>query len=333
MRILMVNATYGGVSGSGRAVKLLSNELVRRGLEVGLLTNETSGYLEVPKLKSISFTLLAKLREKKNYEVIHVHNPKFSLAIERQSNNVLTIHGDFLTEMQYLYGKITSHIVEKWYARELSKFRCVTCVSPYWSKLRGWKYVPNGLDLEEIAKIPPLSEQFVLFVGRKSKVKGYDLFEKAMKRTRLKYRVLGAREPVPWKQVISFMKSAHCLVLPTFQEGMPYVILEAFASGCPVIATDLPALRSFGEGAILFLEKLDVASVKAAIEELMEDQSLLDRLRIKGLEKAKEYDIRKVAGEYISIYEEVRRSHGELSDWHEAGTLNRVQTRTRGGFD
>jgi len=304
MRILMVNASYGGVSGSGRAVKLLSEELLARGLKIDLFTDKTVGRLNIPKLKSISFTVLAKLREKRNYDIMHVHSPKFSEAVERHSNNVLTIHGDFLTEFQLSYGSLMSNLFDRWFSRQRRKFKAITCVSPYWSRLRGWVYIPNGLDLEKIKEIPPSDEHFVLFVGRKDRIKGYELFEEAAKETSYPYKMLGVHERAPWRQVISYMKSAHCLVLPTLQEGMPYSILEAFASGCPVIATDIPPLRSFGEGAILFLKKRDAKSIKKAITELVEDKTLQQSLRRKGLQKAKEYDIRKVTDQYISVYEE-----------------------------
>jgi len=306
MKILMVNSTYGGVSGSGRAVKLLSKELLKRGLKIDLLTERTLGSLRVPKLRSLSFALLARLKEKENYDVIHVHNPKLSMAVGGRSNNVLTVHGDFLAELQRLYGQKMATILNGWFSWERRKFRTITCVSPYWSQLRGWMYVPNGLDLGTIAAIAPSRERSILFVGRKDRIKGYDIFEQGVKKTKYQYRMFGVNETVSWEEVIARMKSAYCLVLPSEHEGMPYVILEAFACGCPVVATDLPTLRSFGEGAIRFLEKRDARSVEEAIEEVTGDQGLWQTLRSEGLEKAKQYDIRKVADQYMSIYKQTR---------------------------
>jgi len=300
----MINATYGGVSGSGRAVRLLSEELLRRGLEIELFTEKTVGCLKVPRLKSLSFTALARLKEKKEYDVIHVHSPKFSESVSARRRNVLTIHGDFLTEFQWLYGRAMAKFFDRWFRRQQSKFRVITCVSPYWSKLRGWRYIPNGLDLERINKIRPSHERFVLFVGRKSRIKGHGLFRDAVKRTGYPYKMLGVDEIVPWEKVISYMKSAYCLVLPSKQEGMPYVILEAFACGCPVAATDLPPLRSFGDGAIDFMERPSVECIEKAIKELVEGQALRQRLRNSGLERAKEYDIKNVAEQYLSVYRE-----------------------------
>ena len=312
MKILMVNGSYGGISGSGRAVKLLSEELLRRGFSISLFTNQTVGYLNIPKLKSISFATLAKLRGKTKCDVVHVHNPKFSIVAEKAFPNVLTIHGDYIVELSLLYSGLISNLFDRWFRTQMKKFRATTCVSPYWSKLRGWKYIPNGLNLKEVQDIPPSNERYVLYVGRKDKIKGYDIFEEAIKKTSYPYKMLGVHEKVPWTKVISYMKSAYCLVLPSKQEGMPFVILEAFASGCPVIATDLPTLRGFGEGAIYFLEKRDAESIRYAIKELVQNQSLWKNLRRKGFRKAKEYDIRKVADQCISIYEKIGGGEGEM---------------------
>jgi glycosyltransferase involved in cell wall biosynthesis len=304
MKVLMINATYGGVSGSGRAVRLLSEELLRRGLEIELFTEKTVGCLKVPKLKSLSFAVLARLKEKREYDVIHVHSPKFSESVSTRLGNVLTIHGDFLTEFQWLYGRTMAKLFDRWFRGQQRKFNVITCVSPYWSILRGWRYVPNGLDLERISKIPPSHERFVLFVGRKNRIKGYDLFRDAVRGTSYPYKMLGVDQIVSWEEVISYMKSAYCLVLPSKQEGMPYVILEAFACGCPVVATDLPPLRSFGDGAIEFLETANVECTRKAINEVVEDQTLAQRLKNRGLERAKEYDIKKVAEQYLAVYRE-----------------------------
>jgi glycosyltransferase involved in cell wall biosynthesis len=307
MRVVMVNGTYGGVSGSGRAVKTLSEELVKNGLEVHLCTNETVGYVKIPKLKSLSFAVLAKLRSEFKCDVIHVHNPKFAVVAKGGFPNVMTVHGDYLAEFSLKYGKVITKIFDAWFGLQLQKFRCVTCVSPYWSRLRGWRYVPNGLDLERLRRIKPSGERCVLFVGRKDRIKGWDLFEGAMAKLPYKYRMLGVYERAPWDQVIAYMKSAYCLVLPSMQEGMPYVVLEAWASGCPVIATDLPSLRSFGEGAIYFLEERSAESIRRAVRNVVEDESLAEGLRRSGLEKAEAFDIRSVAKEYISVYEEAVR--------------------------
>ena len=52
-----------------------------------------------------------------------------------------------------------------------------------------------------------------------------------------KVRVYGA---LPQKSLAKIMRQSHILVLPSFYEGLPLVILEGLASGCRIVATDLP---------------------------------------------------------------------------------------------
>ena len=39
------------------------------------------------------------------------------------------------------------------------------------------------------------------------------------------------------------MRNSDCLICPSYSEGMPTVILEAMASGCCIIASDVGAVR------------------------------------------------------------------------------------------
>ena len=43
--------------------------------------------------------------------------------------------------------------------------------------------------------------------------------------------------------VHSFYTNAHCVVLPSYHEGMSNVMLEAAATGRPVITTNVPGCR------------------------------------------------------------------------------------------
>ena len=55
-----------------------------------------------------------------------------------------------------------------------------------------------------------------------------------------KVKVYGA---VPQAELADIMKQSHIMVLPSFFEGLPLVILEALASGCRVVVTELPGVK------------------------------------------------------------------------------------------
>ena len=50
--------------------------------------------------------------------------------------------------------------------------------------------------------------------------------------------MLGVRHDVP-----QLLEASDVLLLPSIREGLPGVVLEACASGVPVLATDLPGVR------------------------------------------------------------------------------------------
>ena len=47
---------------------------------------------------------------------------------------------------------------------------------------------------------------------------------------------------IPQPELAKIMQQSHIFILPSFFEGLPLVVLEALASGCRVIATDLPGI-------------------------------------------------------------------------------------------
>lgn len=100
----------------------------------------------------------------------------------------------------------------------------------------------------------------------------------------------------------SFYKNCHCVVLPSYHEGTANVMLEASATGRPVITTTVPGCReTFDEGVTGFgCEAKSVQSLTDAIEKFM---SLTTEKRIQmGLaaraKMEREYDRRLVIDAY-----------------------------------
>jgi len=55
---------------------------------------------------------------------------------------------------------------------------------------------------------------------------------------------------LPQKKLAEIMRQSHILVLPSFYEGLPLVILEGLASGCRIVSNDLPGVKEITKGFI-----------------------------------------------------------------------------------
>ena len=82
---------------------------------------------------------------------------------------------------------------------------------------------------------------------------------------------------------------ASMLLLPSRYEGFGFTALEAMARGCPVLASDIPALREVsGDGALLLPVDRRDAWV-AAIRRVTADEDLREDLRRRGIQTAGRY--------------------------------------------
>ena len=101
-----------------------------------------------------------------------------------------------------------------------------------------------------------------------------------------------------------FYEKAHCVILASYHEGTANVMLEASASGRPVITTTVPGCKeTFEEGVTGFgCEAMNVDSLVAAIKKFMElSDWQREEMGRRGREKMiKEFDRNIVVNAYIS---------------------------------
>jgi glycosyltransferase involved in cell wall biosynthesis len=84
---------------------------------------------------------------------------------------------------------------------------------------------------------------------------------------------------LPQEQLAALMRKSHLFILPSFYEGLPLVLLEALASGCRVVATDLPGCRELlGAGDPDLVELLALPPLKGVDAPCPEDEPGLEAL-------------------------------------------------------
>jgi alpha-1,3-rhamnosyl/mannosyltransferase len=102
----------------------------------------------------------------------------------------------------------------------------------------------------------------------------------------------------------SLYRAALALVYPSRYEGFGLPLLEAMASGCPVIASDCASIPEVvGEAGVL-LDPDDEVGWAAAIERLVDHPADAERLRTLGLARASLFSWRRTAEGTARVYTE-----------------------------
>ena len=102
---------------------------------------------------------------------------------------------------------------------------------------------------------------------------------------------------------------AAIVVLPSYGgEGLPKVLMEASASGCAVVTTDVPGCRDAIKNGLtgLLVPPRNVKCLSDAISILIDDTARRKAMGIYGRERAEKlFDVRQVISTHIGIYKEL----------------------------
>ena len=95
------------------------------------------------------------------------------------------------------------------------------------------------------------------------------------------------------------------LVLPSYGEGMPIVIMEALCFGCAIISTNVGAIPEIikQDNGIL-LNPGDIDGIRESIEYLYNNRSVLDRIKASNLKLGKTFSLEENIKNMCRIYED-----------------------------
>ena len=161
---------------------------------------------------------------------------------------------------------------------------------------RDVRLVPSGVDVPTDVRAPE-EPPHVLYVGRLSEEKGVaDLLEATERLPRVLVGDGALRDGVP--EAVGFVEPRHLgayyeraavVACPSHREGYGVVAREAMAYGRPVVASAVGGLVDAVEDGVtgLLVPPRDPAALRAALERLLGDSELRDRLGRAGREKAR----------------------------------------------
>ncbi|WLH28596.1 glycosyltransferase family 4 protein [Pseudomonas canadensis] len=123
-------------------------------------------------------------------------------------------------------------------------------------------------------------------------------------------QVLRAKGEVKFLQFVSaqdlpfIYAGAKTFVFPSLYEGFGLPVLEAMASGVPVICAGGTSMAEFAEDACTLFEAGDAEALTTAISRLLEDSGLHERMVQVGQARASQFSWARCARETLQVYSE-----------------------------
>jgi glycosyltransferase involved in cell wall biosynthesis len=103
----------------------------------------------------------------------------------------------------------------------------------------------------------------------------------------------------------SYYRNAACLLFPSLYESSGLPPIEAMACGCPVVVSDIPALRERCGDAAIYCNPHEIESIAAETIKVMDDAALRLKLRRLGYQRAATFTWENCARQTLKV----------ISDW------------------
>ncbi|MFN2463744.1 MAG: glycosyltransferase family 4 protein [Candidatus Dormibacteria bacterium] len=290
-----------------------------------------------------------RILERESFDLIHYHEPlmpALPVTVLRSSKtcNVGTFHAYSNNSYAYYYGR---RLVRR-YHRKLHGLVAVSRpAGDFVSRYFGGNYrvIPNGVDLESFRNVkafPHLRDGKVniLFLGRLEQRKGLGVLLRAYAQVKermpeLRLIIVGSSRDRARRRYEQFAEghgltdvvfcghvsddekaryfaSADIYCAPnTGKESFGIVLLEAMASGIPVVASDIPGFAqviSPGRDGIL-VRRVDPLNLASALSLLSGSPELRSRLAAAGLRRAQAFAWDRVVDELVGTYADAVRRY------------------------
>lgn len=196
-------------------------------------------------------------------------------------------------------------------------------------------YHGNPFEKQRVDEKGPIAlpASYILFVGNRSIYKNFPFFITTMAPLLKKYPDLhlcctggGQFTPDEWKLMMNadvprqrvhyippttegsmkhLYRNALAFIFPSLYEGFGLPILEAFSSGCPVIASNNSSLPEIGGDAAGYFDPWDASSLREATERMITDTSIRDQCIHKGFERLRMFSWADSAAKTKRTYEKI----------------------------
>ncbi len=266
-----------------------------------------------------------------------------NMWLGRAHRTVITYHSDVVRQrlILKLYGPLLRRVLAT-ADRVIATSPNYVRTSPYLARVASkCEVVPLGIDVDAFSNPDPKQiarirqrwgSPLLLFVGRLRYYKGLDYLIRSMQQLDVPLLVVGSGPMEQrWKSLArrcgvadrvhflghvddrelpAYYASAHLFILPASHrsEAFSTVLLEAMAAGVPAISTELGTGTSFVNlhcRTGLVVPARDTGHLTAAIQRLLSNESLRDRLAEQARARARSFPKQRMADDVIALYRQL----------------------------
>ena len=103
----------------------------------------------------------------------------------------------------------------------------------------------------------------------------------------------------------SYYSHADLFVFPSLYEGFGFPPLEALASRTPVVASNTASIPEVCGDAAIYFDPYIIEDIANKIEQLLANKNLQEKMRVKGIERAKQFSWDKAAKKICKVIEKL----------------------------
>ena len=282
------------------------------------------------------------------FDVIHVHEPlapgpPITTVTLHYAPTVGTFHAAGRSSGYRVLAPLLKRLIERIDHRVVVSKDALELVVRYLGgEESDYTVLFNGVDLEGINRVEPQPSDrpAIFFIGRHEQRKGLEVLLQAMRHldddvvcwvagegdetARLKIE-FGRDARIEWlgritdAEKLARMRGASVFCAPSLHgESFGVVLLEAMASGTPVVASALDGYRNVAthDGDALMVPPGDAGALAEAIRRVVHDRRLCRQLIENGCRRADELSMERLADLYLAIYQGVRSDRRDRPGQH-----------------
>jgi len=269
------------------------------------------------------------------------HSSYYRTYNQKNIKNVVTVH-DFVYERYFKRPSKYIHIFQKYLS--LKKADGIICISnstkndllklyPH-MKTKPIRVIYNGFDDKTFyPSIDNVTKRQVLFVGARSKRKNFHKVIELMKLLpEINLVIVGSRLSSNDKKLIKSIKNkvivkeniksselrtiyseSICLLYMSEYEGFGLPVIEAMASGCPVLAMNKSSIPEISSDAGILFDSFDLDLISTEVFKLLDDKLYRESIITKSLINSKRFSWSKSISEHLQFYNQLTFNNSNIN--------------------